>query len=265
MPVVNGRRLTGPFACAIAVAAVAGCAGGAEPAKPAASMERGVTPRPRVTKHAMEKWLLDVAQHRLCAPTRRLMHPLYGTITASDCEATRSRLRGAVAANARSYGTAMVIDFRTAAGAHRSAVMALDGTLVYRLLFVLDTKRATVNTTAATGAAATARRAISSLTLGDCDGFLSAASRQFGVGDGKREEVCARLPKLGLTRAMMAHPAGRLDPYGGNWLLVFYGLRLAPGSYYTIVMARSAKPDGTLTSPPGYKFVTAASSGTSKT
>jgi hypothetical protein len=250
---IHPRRRSWAAAALVALTA-AGCGLEEGPPQTPARGSRGVVPKPRVTTTEMVTWLRDVAQARTCAPTRRLLHPVYRRSPARTCRGFRDRLLGLLEAEGKRYGTGMVIDFTTIAGARRAAVLALDGTHVFRLVLIVDVAARTVGTKAPKAFDIAARRAIRSLAQEDCRGFLRVAARSAGVATASRAEVCARVPRLGLTHELLAHPSVRPERLGGNRAFAFYGLRFAPGSFYTVLMLREPRREG---APARYGFVTA--------
>jgi len=235
------------------------CGAGKEgPAQTPAAGSRGVVPVPRLSVSQTVSWLQRVAAHPSCAPTRRLLHPVFGKKPSEGiCQQFHTRLAGMVEPHAKRYGTGMVIEYTTLAGSHRAAVMALDGTLAFRLVLIVDISARTIGTPRPKAFDKAARRATDAIAKQDCDAFLRVATRSVGVGAGSREAACARLPKLGVTQELLSHPGVRPEALGGNRAFAFYGMRFAPGAYDTMVMLREASRKAHGSTGHRYAFVTA--------
>lgn len=181
--------------------------------------------------------LMDAAAASECGPTRKLLHPVFGKVDEATCEQFRLRLVGIGEARGRRYETGMVVDF-TAARGMQTAVLALNDALEFGLVLIVDTGEPTVGTPLPDGADGAAERAAELIRAQDCDRFLMITTRSFGIGSGRRRDVCARLPNLGITQELQAHPSVMPERLGGNAVFAFYGLRFEPGVYYTMVMVR---------------------------
>jgi hypothetical protein len=245
-------------AVALAAATASGCGLEEGPRQNPAPHARGVVPTPRVSTQETLRQLREAAQSSSCTLTRRLLHPVLRAGNPGLCEQLHSRLAGIADARAASYRTGMVVDFTTTTGANRAAILALDASLAFRLVVVLDISARTVGTRSPPRVFdRIAQQTMDALAHEDCEGFLAVASHTLGVGRGTREQVCARIPKLGVTQELHAHPGVRAERLGGNRAFAFYALRFAPGSYYTAFLTRES------TRPPGqapqrrYVFVTA--------
>lgn len=255
-------RVPAPARC-LAVGILAVTTLGACSSDPLPRREVRIDPRPpnrEVPLSATVRGLREAVAGRSCREVAALVHSSAQPLDDRACREQRRRLGAFRGPRAASYGSGAVIDFRTADGQHRTAVLALDANRRYRLLFVLNLPRATVGTRPSPRFDRAARATTQALFLSDCTRFTGLVHREVGIGTASPEEVCERLPLLGVAEALRGHPRTRARPLGGNRYLAFYGLRTSAHQHHTMVMARQPLADQRPGRPVRYRFITAVGS-----
>jgi hypothetical protein len=170
-----------------------------------------------------------------CRGIRALLHPAYGDVTASACEATKALVKNMRAAHAAAYGPAAVVDFRSG-GRQRAAIFA-PGKGSLRLAFIEDVPEPTVNTLFAPDFDKAAQQSLDLAVTGNCLQLAQVAHRSIGPAlDEKR--ACDALPGSPLVKALKAQP--KLEPkrLGGSSFYAFYSLAPKSGPAFTLILAQ---------------------------
>lgn len=231
----------GLCACLLGVAA---CGGGKGSVKRATPPGRNVDPIPREGVDSAIARVEGAVTAGGCDAVKGLLHSSYGQISDVACRAVKAELDGFRNPAAKRYGTGAVIDYETLTGRHRAIALVLDSDGTFRVDFVIDVPDATIGTAEPAGFDQAAGEVVRSMQTGNCDAFLRLVDRSEGLGVGPDREVCQRVSSVPFRRELVANPAARPVPLGGNSQLAFFKLRTSPDAYYTMVMRQIADRAG---------------------
>jgi hypothetical protein len=246
--------------CALALA---GCGGGGKSGSdPKRTAGGGVGTRDPVPGEKVDDAINRIkgaATASGCEAVKGLLHSTYGDVSDDACRAVKAEIGAFREPAGAAYGTGAAVDFQTAAGERRTAVLVLDADRTFRLDFVLDAGQQTIGTTKPAAFDRNADMVVRAMQTGDCNGFLRLASRTMGLGVGRDDEVCRRVSDVPFRRELVANPVARPVPLGGNGWEAFYKLRTRPDAYYTMVMVREDPASGV--GSPRYVLVNALPAG----
>jgi len=217
---------------------IAGCGGGKQTAKRPAPAGRNVDPVPTEGVGDAINRVEGAITASGCEAVKGLLHSSYGEVSDVACRAVKTQIDGFRDPVGKRYGTGAVIDFTTFTGRHRAIALVLDSDRTFRLDFVVDVPGPAVGTPKPAGFDRAAHEVVRSMQTGNCDAFLRLVDRSEGLGVGPDEEVCRRVSTVPFRQELVANPAARPVPLGGNAYLAFYKLRTSPDAYYTMVMRR---------------------------
>jgi hypothetical protein len=179
-----------------------------------------------------------------CEAVKGLLHYSYPEVSGIACDAVKSSIDGFRDPRGKAYKTGAAVDYTTTAGGRRVMALALDPDRTYKVAFVENVPEATLDTAKPPLFDSNAQAVVQAMKTGDCDAFLRLVSRSKGLGVGPDREVCGRVSDVPWRRQLVANPAARPVPLGGNGWVAFYKLRTARDAYYTLVMERERGPGG---------------------
>jgi hypothetical protein len=247
----------------VCLLALAGCGGGDKPSSdPKRTAGGGVGTKDPVPNEQVEDAINRIkgaATASGCEAVKGLLHSTYGDVSDDACRAVKAEIGGFRDPRGAAYGTGAAIDFQTASGQERTAVLVLDADRTFRLDFVLETLQPTIGTSKPAAFDRNAAAVVRAMQTGDCTAFLRLVSRTMGLGVGSDQEVCGRVSEVPFRRELVANPAARPVPLGGDAWVSFYKLRTRPDAYYTMVMVREDPASGV--GSPRYVLVNALPAG----
>jgi hypothetical protein len=247
----------------VCVLALTGCGGGGQSGSdPKRTAGGGVGTKDPVPGEKVEDAINRVkgaVTANGCEAVKGLLHSTYGNVSDEACRAVKAEIGAFRDPSGAAYGTGAAIDYQTAAGERRTAILVLDADRTFRLDFVVDTHQQTIGTTKPAAFDRNAAMVVRAMQTGDCNEFLRLASRTTGLGIGSDDEVCRRVSDVPFRRELVANPTAHPVPLGGNGWEAFYKLRTRPDAYYTMVMVREEPASGV--GSPRYVLVNALPAG----
>lgn len=248
------RRKSVALAAIVVGISVGGCAESdapsetEEPSEPPRA-ERSQAPGPPAMTETVEEATARIEQVLSSGDCEQVnaLNPLSRPNLATEerCEALRG-LAGLPVQGAAAYGQiAAVIDYRR--GERTVSVLLVgDADGRYHVAFI-DAFRGTpsVGTELAPGLDRAAREAVRALRRRDCEAFLSAAYRRFGLAGGEDAEVCERV-ETNPVATLAEKDAPTVKRLGGNRAYAFYALD-TQDAFLTVIAAQQTNvgvPEG---------------------
>ena len=154
-----------------------------------------------------------------------------------SCETLKTLGRSRVSGLA-SYGAqAGVVGYTTRDGP-ASMILVRDSDGLFHIALVASHQTpTTVGTPFAKPFDAVAGAAVEALRRRDCDGFLTVANRESGIGALPRWQACLAVEVDPVQSGLFDTPDARPRRLGGNGFFAFYGLD-TDNAYFTIVLAK---------------------------
>lgn len=174
------------------------------------------------------------------AKLKALFFSGYGQIPQAGCDYVRTTVGTFTDVEAKTYGTGAVVDGYIGGKTddYAELVFVLDKDKKFHLVFAeTGSFIPSTHTLVMKEFDTSFRIGVHALRTGNCDEFLTVAHLKYGIGAGKRADVCSRVGSSSLHKLLAAEPRAVAKRLGGTSDYAFYGVAFKSG-YYTVVMAQ---------------------------